>query len=272
MSKPLVSVVMAYHNEPEAYVRQAIESILNQSFKDFEFIIVIDTPASKLIEDLVAEYTDKRIITIQHSKSKGLAASLNAGIAKSSGTYIARMDADDISLKNRLQLQVAFAKKNPSVDIVFGWVDGIDQSGKKTFEKHLSSSKITASDVLRGHGLVHPSVFGKATVFKDNPYAVSFMRAQDFNLWLSLYPTYSFAMLKKVVLHYRFVTASIDTRIAKLRSGAKYRMVALVRHLRQYAGYPVYWLELVKVLCLRTTLLLPRFVLRSLVKIKDFLR
>src|SRR5699024_5552594 len=116
----LVSVIMSVYNETETELALAIESILNQTYKDIEFIIVLDAPDNELVLKLIKKYqtSDDRIKIIINNQNQGLAKSLNTGIKSSSGEYIARMDADDISFKNRLDVQISFLEKNADYDIV----------------------------------------------------------------------------------------------------------------------------------------------------------
>lgn len=105
-----VSVVMSVYNEPMEWISQSIESILNQSFTNFEFIIINDKPEGKEQIALINEYAsqDQRIKIIQNEKNLGLTKSLNIGILHAKSKYIARMDADDISMPNRLKMQYEF--------------------------------------------------------------------------------------------------------------------------------------------------------------------
>jgi len=127
---PKVSVVMSIYNVQE-YLSEAIESILNQTFKDFEFIIINDGSkdgSKKIVRQYMKK--DKRIIFIDRKENKGLVYSLNEGISIAKGKYIARMDGDDISLPNRLELQVKFLDKNPEVGVVGGHFYVISEKGK----------------------------------------------------------------------------------------------------------------------------------------------
>ena len=112
---PKVTVLMPVYN-CEKYLRESIESILNQTFKDFEFLIINDGSSDKSAE-IVESYNDNRINFVQNEKNIGLAASLNRGLDIAKGEYIARMDADDISLPERLEKQVRFMETNPQIGI-----------------------------------------------------------------------------------------------------------------------------------------------------------
>ena len=112
----------AYSQKSSAYLKQAVESILNQTYKNFEFIIVDDASTDNSWQYLKS-LKDKRIKLLKNSKNLGLAKSLNRAIGVASGHYIARMDADDISLPTRFQEQLKFLKRNPNIDLCGTWAD-----------------------------------------------------------------------------------------------------------------------------------------------------
>ena len=107
MNDPLVSVVMANYNTPEEYLREAIESVLNQTYKNLEFIIVDDASTKNDIE-IIRSYRDKRIVLLQNERNRKTAFSANRGLAKARGAFIARMDSDDICAPYRIEKQVGF--------------------------------------------------------------------------------------------------------------------------------------------------------------------
>lgn len=118
MKQPLVSVLMPAYNA-EKYITEAIESILNQTYKNFEFIIIDDCSTDKTWK-IIQKYQkkDQRIIIFRNKENLNLGKTLNLGINNAKGKYIARMDADDISLPYRLEMQVKFLEDNPRVGIV----------------------------------------------------------------------------------------------------------------------------------------------------------
>ena len=134
---PKLSVIMPAYNA-EKYIGEAIESILNQTFTDFEFII-IDDGSSDHTADIIKGFHDERIRFIQNEKNSGVANTLNKGLELSQGEYIARMDADDISLPARFEKQVAFMEANPDVAVVGC---GIELFGMSHEKRYFSYSKI----------------------------------------------------------------------------------------------------------------------------------
>jgi len=127
----LISAIMSVYDEPDYYIKSSIESILNQSFRDFEFIIIQDTPDNNRITLLLNEYVnkDKRVRYICNDQNIGLAQSLNKGLKIANGEYIARMDADDISLSNRFQHQIDFLEQNPEISLVGSSAVLVDENG-----------------------------------------------------------------------------------------------------------------------------------------------
>ena len=204
---PLVSVVMGCYNS-EAFIREAIDSILSQTLKDFEFIIIDDGSTDKTVE-VVKSYNDSRIHLIQNQTNRGLGYSLYTGVKMSRGKYIARMDADDISLPYRLERQVDFLSTNPDYLIVgsacapFSGKNDIRIS-KRIISKEKSMSAIR-SVVLFGVPFVHPSVMMNAAIMKRDRinYNSNFRKAQDYELWSRVVWDYKSTNLSEVLLKYR---------------------------------------------------------------------
>jgi len=116
MDRPKISVIMSVYNG-EKYLREAIESILNQTFRDFEFIIINDGSTDKTSE-ILSSYNDPRIVIINNKRNIGLTKSLNKGLKMVKGEYIARQDADDVSLPERLERMVNFLDMNRDVGLL----------------------------------------------------------------------------------------------------------------------------------------------------------
>lgn len=181
-SIPKISVVMSVYNGLP-YLKEAVRSILKQTYRNIEFIIVDDAStdeSSKYLKSL----KDKRIKLIINSKNLGLAASLNKGLKKSTGKYIARMDADDVSLPNRLQIQFEYLQEHPQIDLCGCWVDLIDEKGKKIGEKRYPKEPEKVKKAITWHtAVVHPTFMGKSNFFKKiNGYRTKFDYAEDYDL------------------------------------------------------------------------------------------
>lgn len=164
----MISILMSTYNEPLSYIRLSVESILAQSYKDIEFIIVVDNPAYTSLINLLDEYSNKdsRIKVLINDKNLGLTSSLNKALKYATGQYIARMDADDISNVERLKRQLLFLEEN-QLDLVGSNVQDIDENGKKS--SCLTIFPETNTKVVSyarfDSPVAHPTWFAKREVF-----------------------------------------------------------------------------------------------------------
>lgn len=187
---PKISVLMSVYNEPVDWMRQAIESILNQTYKDFEFIIVNDNPERKENQLVLNEYRDKdsRIIILCNEHNIGLTKSLNRGLAVANGEYVARMDADDIAFSDRFEVQIRYLLDNPDIAVL--GTNAITFNGALfNFKRELlmpqSYNAICICALFR-NPLVHPTVMFNMRLLKKRLYNEQCKRAQDFDLWVGL--------------------------------------------------------------------------------------
>lgn len=189
MDRPLVSVVMATFNEPEVYITAAIQSILNQSYTNWEFIIADDSTRKETIKaiDTFAE-ADSRIILIRKAKRMGFVEALNEGLKIAHGKYIARMDGDDVSLEDRLQCQVDYMEQYPNVDILGGAMSIIDKNGKITSSRRypIKGLRLHLWAIVR-NPLAHPTVMFRNTILDAGLfYDMEQKKAEDIEFWLRL--------------------------------------------------------------------------------------
>lgn len=202
-SNPKISVIMANFNGMP-YLKEAVKSILNQTHKDLEFMIVDDASTDKSWEHLIS-LKDKRVKLIKNGKNLGLAASLNKALKASRGQYIARMDADDISLPKRLEKQLEFLEKNRHVDLCGTWADLIDENGQIIGEKkfYTEDHKIKKALVIYSP-IIHPTFFAKAKVFKElKGYNPNFEYAEDFEFLLRAKNQFNFANIPQKLFKWR---------------------------------------------------------------------
>jgi len=209
-SGPLVSVVMSVYNG-ERYVGLAIESILGQTFTDFELLIIDDGSTDESVA-LIRGFRDSRIRLLRNGKNLGLVASLNRGLDMARGAYVARMDADDISMPERLQRQVEFMEANPEVDICGSWLEAFDGRVKSIWLPPLSDEEIKANLIFESV-VYHPTVIMRHTVFSDLAarYDEDYPYAQDYELWCRLSRSCRFANIGEVLLRYRLHEHSIGS-------------------------------------------------------------
>jgi len=179
-----ISVIMAVFNG-EKNIAAAIESILNQTYKDFEFIIVDDGSNDRSYE-IIKNYADKddRIKIIRNNSNTGLTKSLNKAITQAKGEFIARQDDDDISLPSRLELQVNFLEQNPEYSFC-GCNGIIKQNGVELLE-YFDYNEIK-QNLITKNCFAHPSIVIRKTMFeKFGNYDEKYLYGQDYELWCRL--------------------------------------------------------------------------------------
>jgi glycosyltransferase involved in cell wall biosynthesis len=199
---PLVSVVMSVYNGA-AYLRQAVESILNQSYADFEFIIINDGSKDDSLA-IINSYRDPRIKLIDNGGNKGLIYSLNKGIEAANGKYIARMDADDISLPKRFEKQVAFLEADPSLGVC--GCDYIEFSEKgETHSPAFKTQDEILGWMLFNASVAHPSLMLRTSVLKKQQpvFNAEYKHAEDYDLWSRLLFTCKFGAVNETLFKYR---------------------------------------------------------------------
>lgn len=183
---PLISIVMSVFDTPDDWLVQSIESILQQTYKNFEFIIV-DDDCKKSNKDILKAFAckDERIVLLKNEVNMGLTKSLNKGLNVAQGSFIARMDADDVSLPDRIESQLKCFKKNKKL-VVCGtnaWI--LKGSQRYPFGVPLCSSKSLKCMLLWKDVFIHPSVMLNADIMRKYNllYDENFRTAQDYELW-----------------------------------------------------------------------------------------
>jgi len=211
---PKVSVVLSAYNP--GYLRLAVESILKQSFTNFEFIIVDDS-VDETVPNLLREYAaqDARIVLSRNQHNLGQTPSLNKGLALAQGQYIARQDDDDISLPDRLAEQVAFLDAQPHVGVVGTQVDIIDSQGVALdgscfFYPEIESHGIQ-QQLLLDCCLCHGSVMMRRSLVNAvNGYDVTMAPAEDYDLWLRLTDLTQIARIDHHLYRFRYYPDSVS--------------------------------------------------------------
>ena len=201
---------MAVYNG-ERYLRQAIDSILSQTFTNFEFIIIDDASTDRTAA-ILRSYVDPRVRWIKNPENLGLARSLNIGFDSGSGEYIARMDSDDVSLPQRLQRQVAYMDEHPEIAASGTWAHDIDQAGNILSLRCVPVGKRMDYDFWRPSPLIHPSTIIRRMHLGDLRYDSEIKYAQDFDLWLRLRKKHKLDNLPEYLLLYRVHDQSTTQR------------------------------------------------------------
>jgi hypothetical protein len=217
MKSPLVSAVMVVCNV-ERFLAEAIESILGQTFRDFEFVIV-DFGSTDKSKEIVSGYAAKDSrIKFHEIPHCGLAEARNRGCSLAQGQYIAIMDADDISLPERLAWELDFLEAHPRVGVVGGAVDWIDATGKSLQSKWAAlHPPVANSEILSvfqtENPFWQPSVLMRREAFAAaGGYREAFAPAEDYDLWLRISEKYEMANLAQIVLKYRIHPNQVSMR------------------------------------------------------------
>jgi glycosyltransferase involved in cell wall biosynthesis len=198
---PKITVLMPVYNG-EQYLREAIESILNQSYTDFDFLI-IDDGSTDQSANIINSYPDPRIRLVENERNMGLIHTLNRGIDLANSKFIARMDCDDISMPNRLSKQLALMEQHPAVGVCGGWIEYF--MGKQLILKFPVNDKDIKHALLSYNPMAHPAIMIRAEVIKKNHiyYDPEYQHVEDYELWARLSSITCFANIPEVILKYR---------------------------------------------------------------------
>ena len=217
---PTVSVVMAVKNGGQI-MREAIDSILNQTFTDFEFIIINDGSTDETLE-VLAEYSDPRI-QVYSQENQGLARTLNRGLCLATGKYIARQDHDDISLPTRLEKQVEYLEAHPNCGLLGTAAEILDEkSHTGRFHYHPTSTSLLNFELIFNNPFVHTSwMFRSNVISKVGYYSIDAMREppEDYEYVSRIAREYDVANLADVLAIYREMTNSLSSEIRPDQQG-----------------------------------------------------
>jgi glycosyltransferase involved in cell wall biosynthesis len=225
VSAPRVTVLMPVYNA-EAFVAQSAASILNQTFGDFE-LLVVDDGSTDATSEILRSYDDRRLRIIRNPENLGLTRSLNIGLSEARGALVARQDADDISYPERLECQVAFLDAHPDVPALGAQFHSIDGRGRRR-PLHLWMKCETSLGIrwqlIFENALIHSSVMFRRDVVADlfHGYDETFQRNQDFDLWTRIARRYPLRNLHETLI-------SLRGRPDSLNAGYTRRSIARVR-------------------------------------------
>lgn len=216
LSGPEVSVLMSAYNA-EAHIDEAIQSILDQTFQNFEFVIVNDGSADSTLSKIMDFAGRDPRIKVLDQDNVGLTRSLVRAVEDSRGVYIARMDADDISARDRLECQVAYLQENQSVGMVGSCVTIIDSRGVVRRKKSLPRSEATVKRRLKyGNSFVHGSVMFRRRAYTEaGGYDKGFTYSQDYDLWLRISENWACSNLSKYLYFLREHDHSISMQYSE---------------------------------------------------------
>ena len=209
-----VSVVMSVYNETDEWLISSIESILDQTYSNIQFIIVNDNPTNERIKKILTDYQarDERICLVMNEINLGLVASLNRALEHAIGNYIARMDADDISKKNRIEMELIYLKQN-NLDFVMSHTDTLSEMGDVFYEtKQRDITDVLFSMLIRYCNIsTHPTWLMKRSVYDDLKGYRGVKHCEDYDFILrAIQKQYKVGKMKESLLFYRVRESSIS--------------------------------------------------------------
>ena len=213
-----VSVIMSTYKTDKKILTAAIESILNQSYKNIEFIIVCDGDLENM--NIIKSYNDKRIVVLNNEKNMGLPYSLNQAIKKANGKYIIRMDSDDIALKERIAIQVEYMEKNPEIAISGMFAKNIGTRSGFSLNPIYKACDLKIQ-LFYKCSLIHPTVIMRRQILIDNNifYNEKFKYAQDYELWSRCNKEFNISIIPKVGLLLRIHDKQISVQKKEEQNG-----------------------------------------------------
>lgn len=228
IKKPLVSVVMSVFDTPDDWLVQSIESVLHQTYENLEFII-IDDCCKKSNKDILVSYKeiDDRIILLKNEKNLGLTKSLNIGLNVARGTFVARIDADDLALPDRIEKQIKCFEQNKDLVICGTNAWALNGIQKKPFDVPLGSSQSLKCMLCWKDVFVHPSVMLNLDVMrKENLYYdENFRTAQDYELWCRLSKYGDVMNLPERLCVYRVHEKQVSSKLSLMQASCRNKII-----------------------------------------------
>lgn len=203
MTNPRVTVLMSVYNA-ERFVAQAVQSVLNQTFTDFEFLIFEDK-SSDSSRQILRSFDDSRIRLVENTENRGLTRNLAVGMTMARGVFVARMDADDICMTNRLEKQLAYFDAHPEVSVLGSAVTFFDETGKEFVAHQPLEHEEIKCTLFFGFTMLHPSVMMRKSELEKHSlnYDPAFRVSQDHDLWTRAIRVLRFANLYEPLLMMR---------------------------------------------------------------------
>lgn len=221
---PKVSVLMPVYNA-EQYLAQAIDSILKQTFTDWELILINDGSTDNS-EAIITQYEDERIYYIRNASNSGLIKTLNKGIDFCHGKYIARMDADDVCEPSRLQKQVDFMELHADYVMCGTNATVIDNNGNETGKiENLSSDNYLKINLLFSTPFIHPSVMIRTEILRNNRYDENYLHVEDYELWCRLAQLGKVANIEDKLIRYRWHQTNVSVLNSTLQDELKGKVI-----------------------------------------------
>lgn len=196
---PKVSVLMPIYRTDRQYLKAVIDSILSQTFTDFELLILDDCPEDSR-EDVIRSYTDKRMQYFKNESNKGISFSRNRLTTLARGNYLAVIDHDDVALPTRFEEQVRVLDSHPEIGIVGCYIELFPHTKIMSFPQNNDQIE---QYLMQGCAVPHTGAMIRASILPDNPYEDKFSPAEDYALWCRLIGKTQFYNIPKVLMKYR---------------------------------------------------------------------
>lgn len=205
-----ITVLMPVYNASN-HLKEAMDSILNQTYSDFYFLIINDGSTDNS-EEIIRSYTDPRILYLKNETNSGIVKTLNKGLERIDTEYIVRMDSDDIAVKERLFIQKEFMDQHPEVGVCSSYFETF--GNESNVIRLYSSSEAIKANLLFGSQICHPAAIIRTAVLKRNNlnYRSVYPHMEDYDLWYRLKDKTDFANIQKVLLNYRISGANVTIR------------------------------------------------------------
>lgn len=240
-----VSIILSTYKKAP-FISETIRSVLNQVFKDWELIVIVDPPIDENVEKIIKNYLqkDSRIKYFKNKTRLGFRKCLNQGLKKAQGKYIARIDDDDVWDSQKLEKQIDFLEKNPEYVLIGSGAIFIDENGKEVYRfLPPEKDKEIRQYILFRNPFIHSSVvFLTETVMKFGGYNDKLSENEDFDLWLKMGTVGKFYNLPEYLVKFR--TPSLKKNIEKIRRDRAKVFISIIR--RYSKNYPHYKKALLK--------------------------
>ena len=213
----LISVIMSNYNTPELFLTAAIESVLSQTYKNFEFIIIDDCSTDDSLK-IIESYSDERIKILKNERNLGITKSLNRGLKIASGEYIARMDSDDICYPQRFERQIEFLRSNPGYIVCGTGIEQIDEWGNLRINKQQCRDIPEREEYqiyllfANNPNIVHPTAMFNHGLLIENQitYDENYVLAQDYRMWVTCSEYAECGNVPEILLKYRVHSKAVS--------------------------------------------------------------
>lgn len=216
---PKVSVLMPIYNTKEEHLREAIESVLEQTCQDFEFVILNNSPANTDLDKIVGSYKDKRIRYVKGKCATGISQGRNNLMKLARGTYFAVLDHDDICLPSRFEEEVKVLDKHPEIGVVGCWVERFPAIKVAKYPEH---NQEIEEYLMQGCAVAHTGAMMRRSILKNIRYEEAYSPAEDYALWCRLINKTQFYNIPKVLMKYRWYEGNTSkAQVDKMNQATK---------------------------------------------------